>query len=219
MAAHDGRNRTSLHPGAGTLGGRSQAAVPLACGEAANELSGNRHRGRQHPSARCASIAIDPRVGLARCEVGQAGVPLFERTSDAFFAAQNPSALFGRSVDLAFIDGMHRFKFALRDVMNIEPHCRPDPLIVYTIACRSTQIWRAATRTIPARGPATPGRRRWILQRYQPDLGIFVFDASLSGLVVRHLDLISMQLRQRYDDALAAAVLHSCILLEGATAA
>ena len=60
----------------------------------------------------------------------------------------------------------------------------------------------------------------WILQRYQPDLGIFVFDASLSGLVVvSHLDPISMQLRQRYDDALAAAVLHACILLEGATAA
>ena len=54
---------------------------------------------------------------------GRAACHLFEMTSDAFFAAHSPSALLGRPVDLAFIDGMCRFELALRDVLNIEPHC------------------------------------------------------------------------------------------------
>ncbi|NJO21631.1 MAG: class I SAM-dependent methyltransferase, partial [Sphingomonadales bacterium] len=85
--------------------------------------------------ARCASIAIDPRFRLGRDvrQGGAGGKParhLFEMTSDSFFAARSPSALFGRPVDLAFIDGMHHFEFALRDVMNVEAHCRPDSLVV-----------------------------------------------------------------------------------------
>ena len=145
--------------------------------------------------ARCASIAIDPGFRLER-DVGEPGKPachLFETTSDAFFAAQNPIALFGRPIDLAFIDGLHLFEFALRDFMNIEPHCRPDSLIVLHdclpvdehMARRDRRDRsRAADAEYPDAWAGDTWKALWILQRYRPDLRIFAFDAPPSGLVV-----------------------------------
>lgn len=170
--------------------------------------------------ARCASIAIDPRFRLAR-DVwpgkpgGKPACHLFEMTSDAFFAAQSPSALFGRPVDLAFIDGMHHFEFALRDFMNIEPHCRPDSLVVLH-DCLPVDTYMARRDPRDRSGSAQahyPGawagdtwKTLWILQRYRPDLRIFAFDAPPSGLVVvSHLDPASTRLKQRYEDAICAA--------------
>jgi predicted O-methyltransferase YrrM len=169
--------------------------------------------------ARCASIAIDPRFRLARdVRQGKLGKParhLFEMTSDAFFSAQNPSALFGRPVDLAFIDGMHHFEFALRDFMNIEPHCRPDSLIVLH-DCLPVDMYMARRDPRDRSGAAEahyPGawagdtwKALWILQRYRPDLRIFAFDAPPSGLVVvTQLDPASTRLKQVDDEAVAAA--------------
>ena len=42
----------------------------------------------------------------------------FPMTSDAFFEKEAPSVLAGRQLDLALIDGMHEYDFALRDVEN-----------------------------------------------------------------------------------------------------
>lgn len=166
--------------------------------------------------ARCASIAIDPRFRLARdVRGGKPACHLFEMTSDAFFAAQNPSALLGRPVDLAFIDGMHRFEFALRDFMNIEPHCRPDSLIVLHdclpvdahMARRDPRDRSAAAEAhYPGAWAGDTWKALWILQRYRPDLRIFAFDAPPSGLVVvTHLDPASTRLKQTYEEAVAAA--------------
>ena len=52
-------------------------------------------------------------------------------TSDAFFAGPRPRELFGgHPVDLAFIDGMHLFEFALRDFSNVEALAGPGTVIV-----------------------------------------------------------------------------------------
>ena len=170
--------------------------------------------------ARCASIAIDPRFRLGS-DVTQAkpgGKParhLFEMTSDAFFAAHSPRALFERPVDLAFIDGMHHFEFALRDFMNIEPHCRPDSLVVLHdclpvdahMARRDPRDRSGAAQAhYPGAWAGDTWKALWILQRYRPDLRIFAFDAPPSGLVVvAHLDPASTRLKQRYEEAVAAA--------------
>lgn len=42
----------------------------------------------------------------------------FPMTSDAFFEQEAPAVLAGRQIDLALIDGMHEYDFALRDVEN-----------------------------------------------------------------------------------------------------
>jgi len=166
--------------------------------------------------ARCASIAIDPKFRIA-CDV-QGGKPachLFEMTSDAFFAAENPSAVLGRPIDLAFIDGMHRYEFALRDFMNIETHCRPESLIVLhdclpvdshmarrELHDRSLNEWASH----PGMWAGDTWKTVWILQRYRPDLCIFAFDAPPSGLVVvTRLDPKSRELQQHYEEAVRAA--------------
>jgi Methyltransferase domain len=166
--------------------------------------------------ARCVSIAIDPRFRLAHdVRKGKPACHLFEMTSDAFFAEHNPTALFGAPVDLAFIDGMHQFEFALRDFMNIEPHCRPDSLIVLHdclpvdehMARRDPRDRsRAAQSHYPNAWAGDTWKALWILQCFRPDLRIFAFDAPPSGLVVvTHLDPASTLLKQRYDEVIGAA--------------
>jgi predicted O-methyltransferase YrrM len=166
--------------------------------------------------ARCASIAIDPRFRLAHdVHTGKQACHLFEMTSDAFFAAHNPTALFGETTDLAFIDGMHHFEFALRDFMNIEPHCRPDSLIVLHdclpvdshMARRDPRDRsRAAGSHYPNAWAGDTWKALWILQRYRSDLRIFAFDAPPSGLaVVTGLDPASTLLKQRYEEAMDTA--------------
>jgi hypothetical protein len=104
--------------------------------------------------AHCASIAIDSRLRLARdIRVDKPACHLFEMTSDAFFAVHNPTALSGRAIDLAFIDGMHHFEFALRDFMNMRT-ALPVGLAGRDARLRagSMHTWRAAIRAT-ARAP------------------------------------------------------------------
>lgn len=166
--------------------------------------------------ARCASIAIDPRFRLAYdVQAGKPACHLFETTSDAFFAAHNPTALFGGPVDLAFIDGMHHFEFALRDFMNVEAHCRPDSLIVLHdclpvddhMARRNPRDRaHAALAHYPNAWAGDTWKTLWILRRCRPDLGIFAFDAPPSGLVVvTRLDPGSDLLKRRYEELVAGA--------------
>jgi hypothetical protein len=166
--------------------------------------------------ARCASVAIDPRFRLDRdVRRGKPACHLYEMTSDAFFAAEDPSALFGRPIDLAFIDGLHHYEFALRDFMNIEAHCRPDSLIALhdCLPVDSHMARRdardrslAAWSSYPNAWAGDTWKAIWILQRYRPDLSIFAFDAPPSGLVVvTHLDPASSELKQRYEEAIRAA--------------
>ena len=171
--------------------------------------------GRSLALARCASIAIDPRFRLD-CDVrsGKPACHLHETTSDAFFAAENPTVLLGGPIDFAFIDGMHHHEFALRDFMNIEAHCRPDSLIALHDCLpvdshmarreRGDRSLAAWSRYAGAWAGDT-WKALWILQRYRPDLRIFAFGAPPSGLVVvTHLDPRSTVLKQRYEEAVRA---------------
>ena len=110
---------------------------------------------------------------------------------------------------------MHHFEFALRDFMNIEPHCRPDSLIVLHdclpvdehMARRDPRDRsRAADAQYPDAWAGDTWKALWILQRYRPDLRIFAFDAPPSGLVVvTYLDPASTLLKQRYEEVVGAA--------------
>ena len=69
------------------------------------------------PGTDAIGIDPDPRIKYPLSRKSR----VFELTSDDFFAQKDLSSLLGhRPVDLAFIDGMHHFEFALRDFMNIE---------------------------------------------------------------------------------------------------
>jgi hypothetical protein len=173
--------------------------------------------GRTLELARCASVAIDPEFRLDRdVTAGKPSCGLYDMTSDAFFASHDATALLGGPIDFAFIDGMHRHDFALRDFMNVERHCRPNSIIVLHdclpvdsfMAREDVHDRRLASRAEHKIGWAgDTWKAIWILRRYRPDLRLFAFDAPPSGLVVAtRLDPASAVLRERYDEALKAAV-------------
>ena len=114
---------------------------------------------------------------------------VFAQTSDDFFEQHDViSELGGKTVDLAFIDGLHLYEFALRDFFNLEKLCSPDSIIlihdVYPIDARcaareraswfwSGDIWRLILT----------------LKKYRPDLSVNVIAARPTGLaIVQNLD-------------------------------
>ena len=137
--------------------------------------------GRSLTLSRCPAVAIDPdfeiRVGLS------SPTRLFCQTSDTFFSSQNLRELLGGPVDLAFVDGMHKAEFALRDILNLEVHATRDSVIVlddilpeqieWTTRERQTQAWTGDVyKVIP------------FLRKHRPDLDIRVFDIDMKGLAV-----------------------------------
>jgi hypothetical protein len=89
-----------------------------------------------------AAIGIDPSPQLARPL--RASERIFATTSDEFFAQHDLRAEFGgRALELAFIDGMHRFEYALRDFINVERACTRAAVILvhdcYPLDARTAQ--------------------------------------------------------------------------------
>lgn len=123
------------------------------------------------------------------------GAEVVRETSDAFFAARTRESVFGdAAVDLAFIDGMHLFEFALRDFMNVESWCSPagtvilhDCIPLAPVAAereRRTRFWVGDTYKLV-----------WALARHRPDLKLRTILTPPSGLVViRRLDPASRTL-------------------------
>jgi tetratricopeptide (TPR) repeat protein len=75
------------------------------------------------------AIGVDPEPQLSAPLAPNQRV--FAETSDAFFASHDVRAeLGGQPIDLAFIDGMHHFEFALRDFANVERLATPRSTIL-----------------------------------------------------------------------------------------
>jgi len=129
---------------------------------------------------------------------------VFAQTSDDFFAGTDVRAeLGGRSVDLAFIDGMHQFEFAFRDFINIERYCTRDSAIlihdVYPIDAISAARERASSFW-----SGDIWRLILILKKYRPDLVVNTIGARPTGLgIVQNLDPGSTVLRERQDEIIA----------------
>lgn len=123
---------------------------------------------------------------------------IFREESDAFFARHSREQVLGtRRVDLAFIDGMHRFENALRDFSNAEQWAHADATIVFHDCVPLTP--RTATRE--------RATKFWVgdtwkvvlaLTKNRPDLRIRTVLAPPSGLViVRRLNPGSTVLAER----------------------
>ena len=114
---------------------------------------------------------------------------IFRQTSDAFFAEHDLSALLGGlPVDLAFIDGMHRFEFALRDFMHLERHCGRDATILVH-DCFPLDERTAARERSTAFWSGDIWRFVLVLKKYRPDLLVRTVGAPPTGLaVIRNLD-------------------------------
>ena len=147
-------------------------------------------------------IGIDPNPALIDPSVERL-FTLFRLTSDDFFRRHDLRAeLGGRDVDMAFIDGMHLFEFALRDFINLERCAAPDGVILVHDVCPPTA--EAATRE--RTGLEWTGdvwKLMPCLREHRPDLRIAVVDVYPTGFaVIAGLDPSSRVLADRYDEIL-----------------
>ena len=139
-------------------------------------------------------LGIDPQPILS--ETPPPNVRIFAETSDDFFARHDVRAeLGGLPIDLAFIDGMHRFEYALRDFMNLERWCAPQSTITFddcfphdrTTATREqhTTFWSGDVWKVLV-----------LLKKYRPELAIHTVAAPRTGLcIVRNLNPASTFIR------------------------
>jgi hypothetical protein len=149
------------------------------------------------PGTRVLAVDPEPRIPFEL----PPSVRVFAQTSDEFFASHDVRAeLGGLPVDLAFIDGMHHFDFALRDFVNLEALCAPESTIlihdVYPLDERT-----AARERVTDFWSGDIWRLVLLLRAHRPDLAIHTVGTPPTGLaVVRNLDPQSRYLRERLDE-------------------
>ena len=150
--------------------------------------------------SRCRSIGIDPDAHVGQLSPG---VSLVGSTSDDYFAelARRHRTPFGAlPIDLAYIDGMHHFEFALRDFIGVERYASPTSVVMFddifprnvdeAARLRHTRAWTGDVFRLP---------RAFKVNR--PDLRQIKVNTEPTGtLLVVGLDPSSRVLADRLDD-------------------
>jgi len=140
----------------------------------------------------CPSIAIDPDFKLNVDVVGNKELCfMYQMTSDDFFAKHSPSTILNSLIDVAFLDGMHLYEFALRDFINIEKYCHKDSYIILH-DCIPPNFEMTNREGKPAMlNPAYENywtgdvwKTMSVISENRPDLKIAYIDCPPSGLVV-----------------------------------
>jgi hypothetical protein len=159
-------------------------------------------RGHSLALARCRAVGIDPTFAID-AEI-DCDLALFRTTSDEYFARDDPLApTGGRPFDLAFIDGLHLFEFALRDFINTERHCSAKSLIILDDVLPRT-IDEAARLRHTAAWTGDVYRIIAVLARYRPELTVIPVGTTPTGLLlVMGLDPQNTVLADNYEAILA----------------
>jgi len=142
-----------------------------------------------------AALGVDPQPRIAAPLPQKARV--FAETSDEFFARHDVRAeLGGLPVDLALIDGMHHFEYALRDFINLERLCGPESTILIHDCFPHDRLTAQRDRVL-AFWSGDVWRLVVLLKKYRPDLSIQTIATPPTGLgLVRRLDPASRFLEQ-----------------------
>lgn len=146
--------------------------------------------------ANCRALGVDPAPEIGALLA--ATIQVVSQTSDDFFA-QRADDLLSAGLDLAFIDGMHWFEFALRDFLNIERRAHPGTVVVFddifpghpwqAARDRRTRVWTGDIWKIVV-----------CLRKYRPDLLLIPCDTWPTGmLLVLGLDVANHTLSRQYD--------------------
>ena len=148
------------------------------------------------------AIGVDP-AAPARGEFATE-TRLIPLESDVFFESGRADAeLAGRLIDLAFVDGLHVFEQALRDLTQVERRARRESVVLLhdclpldaatSTRERRTGFWSGDVwKVLPA------------LAKHRPDLDVFVMPTYPTGLaVVTRLDPESRVLEERAEEIAA----------------
>lgn len=136
--------------------------------------------GKSLALAQCESIGIDP-MPMLNIELPHTA-RVVTSSSDNFFATQS-NLLLKKSIDFCFIDGMHLFEYALRDLINVEKYAQPSSLIViddifpgHPDQAKRERCTRAWTGDV--------WKLKNILEKYRPDLYMLTINAYPTGLLL-----------------------------------
>lgn len=143
--------------------------------------------------ASCPTIGVDPAADL---KVETPNLSLFKMQSDEFFNEFDSDF---ESPDLAFIDGMHLFEYALRDFINIEKKAHASTVVVVDDIYPNTKA-----QALRERKTRTWMGDIWKLvlcfEKYRPDLICIPVDTHPSGLLlILGLDSKSTILSDNYN--------------------
>lgn len=149
----------------------------------------------------CATIAVDPKFQFAAEAIGSKPTCfLFQMTSDAFFRDFCLGDYFKQGVDLAFLDGLHRFEYLLRDFYNTEAWCRKGSVILLHDCLPKTRHMTSREK-IPGEWAGDVWKMIPALRKHRPELKFLYLDCPPTGLVaVTNLDPASTVLAERYFD-------------------
>jgi hypothetical protein len=145
--------------------------------------------------ARGPAIGIDPKMRLEGPEPTSAD--LYHVTSDEFFGCHADGAI-GRPLDLAFIDGLHLFEYALRDFVNVERRASRCGLIIVDDIFPNHPV--QASRFRRSRSWTGDVWRLLIcLSEQRPDLVLLPLDCWPTGLLlIAGLDPTNRVLSEQY---------------------
>lgn len=158
--------------------------------------------GRSLGRSRCRSVGVDPAFAIK--EELHCDVSLFRTTSDEYFSRPDPlEPTGGTPFDLAFIDGLHFFEFALRDFINTERYSSTRGVIFFddmmpnsvdeAARLKHTLFWTGDVYSMVE-----------VLRRYRPDLTVLTIDVRPTGLLlVTGLDPDNTTLSDHYTEILA----------------
>ncbi len=160
----------------------------------------------------CDTIGIDPKFRVKEDVIGNKPTCLlYQTTSDEFFEKYDPSILFSRKIDMAFLDGMHWYEYLLRDFYNTEKYCNKDSVIFLHDCLPPDTFTARREQHDKTLHPLSifPNDDLWagdvwktsaILKKYRPDLKMYTTAVDPTGLVmVTNLDPTSTLLFDEYD--------------------
>jgi hypothetical protein len=159
-------------------------------------------------------LGIDPLPNLP----GEppANARIYRETSDDFFAKYSPSAeLGGAPIELAFIDGMHHFEFALRDFVNVERACARSSVILMH-DCYPLDERTARREQVTGFWSGDIWRLMLLLRTRRPDLTVRTIATPPTGLgIVLNPDPSSRVLADNLDALIAEYLAKDFSVLAG----
>lgn len=114
--------------------------------------------------------------------------PLIQQTGNQRLWTMASDEFFGQGivlppVDLAFIDGMHLYEYALRDFYNVEKHSHPATIIVFDDVLPRNQQ-EAAREQCPGDWTGDVWKVFYALRMSRPDLDLMLVNTQPTGVLV-----------------------------------
>ena len=152
----------------------------------------------------CNSICVDPSFVLkGDVTSGRRCLALYQMTADEFFQLSHLRSIFVQNIDVAFLDGLHRVEYLLKDFINTEKYCSTHAtILIHDCLPTSVEMVNRYSKTC-ANWAGDVWKLLFVLKKYRQDLVVTMFDCPPTGLIAcTRLDPSSDVLEKNYHEIL-----------------